>query len=463
MRLTRKSIKDEIITEITTMILQGTLHRGDFLPSIRNMSKRYQVSRGTVMLVYKHLESMGYIQGYERSGYIVTGKITAQRGIPTSETSDDAKQHEHSLPLASQQFQRLVDRQPCLIPLHFVKRCIWKQERSSTKRNTFPTDNLLRFLMISRGISPEPQQLLLFPGRQEALMLIAFFMLRQQTKPVVILEQPCDGKIQQLFEYLAFTIISIPVDHQGLLVDRLPPIQQALVVCMPSLQFPTATQLSLERRQQLTEWAEKYQGIVVEDDSYSMLGFGQSKSLPLLNSSTNCTYFYLTQLHELTGANHNLSLLIAPKNLLTKLCSLYYVTQSTALPNSYELINAFLGSSYFMKYLTTLLDERREKSLVAIQGIRGSLHPFQLSAPPASGFCYFTLPRGKIPEKFINQYFFAYCPSVPTVGIETEDFLYPFALLSLQEITKINHELVLLLTPTESLATKNSPKKSPHY
>lgn len=71
--LTKQTIKQQMIDDISQMIIISTLKKGDFLPSIRTMGTRYKVSRGTVLLVYKTLESLGYIQGHERSGYLVTG------------------------------------------------------------------------------------------------------------------------------------------------------------------------------------------------------------------------------------------------------------------------------------------------------------------------------------------------------------------------------------------------------
>lgn len=73
----KQAIKKQIIDDISQMIFSGILKRGDFLPSIRIMSDRYNVSRGTVLVVYKTLESLGYIQGHERSGYLV---ISAPEG-----------------------------------------------------------------------------------------------------------------------------------------------------------------------------------------------------------------------------------------------------------------------------------------------------------------------------------------------------------------------------------------------
>lgn len=463
MQVSKKIIKEKIITDITTMILQGVLHKGDFLPSIRVMSSRYKVSRGTVMLVYKYLESMGYIQGFERSGYLVTGPITSQKC--TSGTVITSNTHHSVSPIlsATQHYQKLLDRQPCLIPLHFVKRWMMNQEKPLINRQPFSTDNLLRFLTLSRGISAENQQLLLFPGRQEALTLLALFLRTQQANPTIILEDPCDSRVCQLFVKLSFNVMKVPVDQQGLQVDKLPRVPNATLLCMPSLQFPTAARMSEQRRAHLYQWAELHQATIIEDDSYSMLGFGQDKTAPLCKPSAKYTSFYLTQLHELTGLSYNLSLIIAPTQHVVELSRLQQWVQSTSYPNSFSLVDAFLGSSYFMKYLTALLDERHQKQLLAINKIKECLPLVELNSQSFGGFCYFTLPTNFIPHSLINRCFFLCQTEKQTKESSYSSFIYPFTLFHLNEIERMNRELSTVVEEDLNHPPKILHKKSPQY
>lgn len=63
-------------------------------------------------------------------------------------------------------------------------------------------------------------------------------------------------------------LIGVPVDADGLRVDRMPAPSSGvrLVYVTPSHQYPTGTVLTLERRLKLLKWAEQASAYVVEDD-----------------------------------------------------------------------------------------------------------------------------------------------------------------------------------------------------
>ncbi|MBE0958912.1 PLP-dependent aminotransferase family protein, partial [Escherichia coli] len=57
----------------------------------------------------------------------------------------------------------------------------------------------------------------------------------------------------------------VPVDAEGLRVDLLPD-NAKLVYVTPSHQFPLGMPMSLERRLQLLDWAQRHRALIIEDD-----------------------------------------------------------------------------------------------------------------------------------------------------------------------------------------------------
>jgi GntR family transcriptional regulator/MocR family aminotransferase len=61
-------------------------------------------------------------------------------------------------------------------------------------------------------------------------------------------------------------VARVPLDGEGLLVDRLDGLGADAVAVTPAHQYPTGAVLSAARRAALVEWAQRGGGVIVEDD-----------------------------------------------------------------------------------------------------------------------------------------------------------------------------------------------------
>ncbi|WKX27259.1 GntR family transcriptional regulator [Tatumella ptyseos] len=439
MSKTKGLVKEEIINDIVSMIINGTLNKGDLLPSIRCMSNQYKVSRGTILVVYKQLELMGYIQGFERSGYIVIKNSIP----PQSFTLPQADSHLKELSVSPEeeterQLQRLEQRRTCKLPPHFIKRWANDYDNFSRSISSFDASHLQRFLKLSRGMTVESDSLLLFSGFQEALTLIALY-LQQRKQTIVIIEEPCQPHIRTLFKQFNFDIILVPVDQEGICVTHLPLVTDATLLCMPTLQYPMATRLSAERKAQLYQWAADNRIMIIEDDSYAMLGFGHSLSPPLFLQPNNVTIIYLTQLIEIVGSSYNVALLVLPPSLIADFNELNIVLSSTYPPVNFYLVETFLASSYLMKYLTALLEERHIKSRLAREICLNQLSTLELNHDDEYGFSCFLARVSEIPIQLINTVLF---PITTQTQDDHQYFLFPHGLLTQSELERVNASLL---------------------
>ena len=56
-----KPIYEQITSQIKNLILNGTLHEGDLLPSMRLLAKELRISVITTKRAYEDLERVGFI------------------------------------------------------------------------------------------------------------------------------------------------------------------------------------------------------------------------------------------------------------------------------------------------------------------------------------------------------------------------------------------------------------------
>lgn len=137
----------------------------------------------------------------------------------------------------------------------------------------------LAAFMQSKGVKGvEPNQLIVTTGSQQALDLLGKTMVSPGDK--VIVEGPTFLATIQCFRLYGAQLISAPIDAQGVQVDKLEQLiaehKPKFVYLIPTFGNPSGAMLSLERRKKVLELAVKYQTLVVEDDPYGDLYFGEA-------------------------------------------------------------------------------------------------------------------------------------------------------------------------------------------
>ena len=112
------------------------------------------------------------------------------------------------------------------------------------------------YLARARGINCHPDQVIVLSGFQQAIDLIARIHLRERDRAVV--ENPCYVWTRYTLGAAGATLLTVPVDDDGVIIDRLPEASVRLVCVSPSHQYPTGTFLPLPRRLALLNWASTW-------------------------------------------------------------------------------------------------------------------------------------------------------------------------------------------------------------
>ena len=131
----------------------------------------------------------------------------------------------------------------------------------------------------AKGVTDlEPHQLIVTTGSQQALDLLGKTLIDPGDK--VIVEGPTFLATIQCFRLYGADVQSVPIDAHGVQVDKLEQMikehKPKFVYLIPTFGNPSGALLSLERRKKVLELAVKYQVLVVEDDPYGDLYFGEA-------------------------------------------------------------------------------------------------------------------------------------------------------------------------------------------
>jgi 2-aminoadipate transaminase len=152
-----------------------------------------------------------------------------------------------------------------------------------------PLRTQLAAFMQSKGVKDiDPTGLIVTTGSQQALDLLGKTMISPGDK--VIVEGPTFLATIQCFRLYGADLVSAPIDADGVQVDKLEELikehKPKFVYLIPTFGNPSGATLSRERRIKVLELAVKYQTLVVEDDPYGDLYFGEAPPPSILALSS---------------------------------------------------------------------------------------------------------------------------------------------------------------------------------
>lgn len=188
-----------------------------------------------------------------------------------------------------------------------------------------PLRTQLSAFMKTKGVDVEPGGLIVTTGSQQALDLLGKTMISPGDK--VIVEGPTFLATIQCFRLYGAQLISAPIDANGVKTDELEKLiaehKPKFVYLIPTFGNPSGAMLSLERRKKVLELAVKYQTLIVEDDPYGDLYFGEAPPPSILALSKDVPgsrelLAHCGSLSKVLSPGLRIGWMIAPPELLAK-------------------------------------------------------------------------------------------------------------------------------------------------
>jgi DNA-binding transcriptional MocR family regulator len=176
-------------------------------------------------------------------------------------------------------------------------------------------------LMTEEGIQADPEGMLVTAGAQQALDLVGKLFI--EPGDTIAVEAPSYVGALSAFSVYEPRYLQIPMDHDGIIVDRLEEALRGdvrpkfLYVC-PNFHNPAGVTISRERRQRLVDVCRAAGVPIVEDDPYGMLRF-DGDPLPSLYSLDPENVIYLGTLSKIFCPGIRIGWAVAPPDVLERL------------------------------------------------------------------------------------------------------------------------------------------------
>jgi GntR family transcriptional regulator / MocR family aminotransferase len=262
----RTTLGRQIEEQLREAIRAGHLGGGEPLPSTRALAEDLCVSRGVVARAYAQLAAEGFL-------VVRQGSNPQVARVPTQRSPTHAKAHPNGPRWRFDLRPERADlsqfpRRQWLRSLGRALHTVSDQELGHVDECGLPQlrAELSAYLGRVRGAEADPDRIIIAACPTHVLTLIASALVRQGHKQIAF-ENP--GRLHQhaLVQRTGIEPVGLRVDENGLVVDTLESSGVRCVIVSPAHQFPLGVELAGERRMQVLEWAERVDGIVVEDDN----------------------------------------------------------------------------------------------------------------------------------------------------------------------------------------------------
>lgn len=340
----------QLESEIIQLICHGILKPGEALPSSRELAQYLQLNRKTVVATYGELDAQGWVEIRERSGVYVSSHLpdtaartASQQGKalirsrqpgysliikrPAEGAALTGQSTEGNDPGTRQPLYKIDDGfpDPRIAPVEQLVR-EYRRLGKSRLANQFlmygPEQGsyrlrveLAKFLNRTRGMNVTEKEILITKGTQMAIYLTTQLLIRPGD--TVFVPEPGYLDANQAFKLAGANLVFIPVDKEGMDVDRIAQLCKKkapkMVYIIPHHHRPTTVTLSAERRMRLMTLARKYGFALLEDDYDFDYHFTSNPLLPLASLDTGGHIIYVGSFCKSIAPGIRIGFMVAPE------------------------------------------------------------------------------------------------------------------------------------------------------
>ena len=356
-------------------IRSGRLVKGSRLPSKRELAADNGIALITVENAYEQLIIEGYVEAKPRRGYFVEGdvvttqdsqesRLTGELNVRVAGASEDrlAVASDNRLNGASdRRLSNISDTFPYATWSKLMRRVL--NDREKEFEISPPSEGLYElrkaistYLYNAKNLVVDPECIVVGPGTEYLHSIIIQLVGRNR---LVAVEDPGYKKAAQIYESNGMKVMHIPVDDEGLAVDKLEGSGIKLVHTSPAHHFPTGTVMSASRRHKLLAWAHTQQAYIIEDDYDSEFRF-KGLPLPTLMSLDADCVIYMNTFTGTLAPSIRIAYMVLPKRLREIYSQRLSFLSGTVSSFDQLTLAAFISEGYYERHISRMRNKYRK-------------------------------------------------------------------------------------------------------
>ncbi|WP_207556982.1 MocR-like pyridoxine biosynthesis transcription factor PdxR [Paraburkholderia acidicola] len=403
-----RNLLRELHRQLRTAILDGRLKPGLRLPATRAFAEACGVSRNTAIAAYDLLLSEGYLVTRRKAGTYVAEVLpqpAARAPVSAQPRPQSVRQGDPRLnaywrtapaPYVPMPAPAPRDFQFGVPEKQFFRFDIWQRLSSRATRalakapaiysdaqgRTALREAIAAHVAFARAVACRADDVIVTAGAQQAFDLLARILVTPGRTTVAV-EDPGYPPMRAAFALAGARVVPVPVDEEGLIVDRLP--ADARIVCVtPSHQFPLGTAMSMRRRTALLEFAQTHGAVIIEDDYDGEFRLGARPLDALQTLDRTASVFYVGTFSKSLFPALRLGYVVAPAWAQGPLISLRQHAEWHPAVLPQDTLAAFIAEGHLARHVRKMREiygMRRRVLLECLQrDFSGSLEPIASDA-----------------------------------------------------------------------------------
>lgn len=367
---------DYIIKSIDT----GVLKAGDTLPTQRELSKKLNLSIGTITKAFKELEKLGYLSGEIGRGTFVKDIVSEYSDFWYSENKVPYKHNlghfrtteliNHTIQLNFLSGLKEVANSPELFfKLNDLNNCGTNHQKE-----------VFNEWISQLGFNKlEVADTIILSSEVSTMSIIINALTYPGDK--IILEEVGDRIIRDQVSGNQRIPISVKLDGSGIIPEDLEAIckkeKPKLLVTMATLHNPTTITTGAKRKKEILAICEKYNIIIVEDGKVDM--FYDNKILPYFTLNPDIS-IYTTGFYFHLNPTLSTSLVLAGNINLKRIENTYKLTHWASSQMLVEIVTNLIETGRVDKIITERKKILKKRNLIFNQvfNIKRSTHPYDI-------------------------------------------------------------------------------------
>ena len=412
----RKDLAGQVYRHLSDAIRSGRLAPGQQLPPSRLLAEQLGLSRKTVSEAYSRLTLDKLIVGRVGAGSFVQAPAAPRRGsiAPSAHSglasADIVRKWDsmatplrHPLPEGRSRYEFIGG---CATPGHFPmdewRRCVTHALRqdpalrgrySEAEGLLVLREAIARHIAFARGVACTPANVVVTNGAQQGLDLLGRVLMEPGC--VVAVEDPGYPAARGLFASQGAQVVGIPLDEEGIMVDRIPDGTR-LIYVTPAHQFPLGMPMSVARRRALLARAHAIGAIIIEDDYDSEFRYEGRPTDSLQSMDTQDIVVFVGTFSKVMLPELRLGYLILPQPLLNAVLTVKHLTDWHTNTMNQHALAKFIADGYLQKHIRRCHDiyaTRRERLQTLFATL---LAPWFELVPAEAGFHLAALCKGAV-------------------------------------------------------------------
>ncbi|MFK8332610.1 PLP-dependent aminotransferase family protein [Pseudomonas sp. BJa5] len=383
----RQGLSRQLYQALRMRVLDGRLGSGTRLPASRDMAAALAVSRNSVVRAYDQLYAEGFIESRVGDGTYVSQLPKLSTKVSTGlslgfSTALSTKLDEnteiisskviHSGPLERLEKHHLPAPKSGpprafrvgLPALDLFPFDVWAKLQAGFWRNPDPAtlgygdpagepqlrELIATYLRRSRGLSCTAEQIVITSGAQQAISLCAQLLL--EPGQGVAVENPGYRAAGNAFALTGARVHPVAVDNEGLdcsALNGLPDCRLCYVT--PSHQYPTGVTMSLARRLQLLEWAQRKDAWIIEDDYDGEYRYSGAPLAPLAALDRSARVLYIGTFGKIAFPALRLGYLVLPQPLVQAFSRCRALAVRHSEVGTQAVMAEFMAKGHFQRHI----------------------------------------------------------------------------------------------------------------